>query len=387
MITPAKKMNKIPFSAIRKVFDEITRRREQGQDIISLGIGEPNFDTPANIVEAMTKAAENGATHYTPNKGILPLRRAIAEYLEQYDLHYNVEEIICTVGVAEAIFMVLGAYLDPGDEILVPDPAWLNYANVPLLNYAVSIPYVLSADKNYQADLEEMEELVTEKTKILVVINPSNPIGAVQSEKTLERLAAFAIKHDLLVISDEIYDQLIYDGRKHRSIAALPGMRERTVVLNGFSKSYAMTGWRLGYAAAPIELIPPMLKLHAYMVTNATSMAQYGAVEALTGPQYSVQKMREEFERRRDFVVSSIKSVPLLDCNNPEGAFYVFVDVSKTGMNGEQFVDFMIEHGVGMVPGTAFGRSAENFVRISYAASMEELEECMRRIRTAIETL
>lgn len=387
MITPAKKMNKIPFSAIRKVFDEITRRREQGQDIISLGIGEPNFDTPANIVEAMTKAAENGATHYTPNKGILPLRRAIAEYLEQYDLHYNVEEIICTVGVAEAIFMVLGAYLDPGDEILVPDPAWLNYANVPLLNYAVSIPYVLSADKNYQADLEEMEELVTEKTKILVVINPSNPIGAVQSEKTLERLAAFAIKHDLLVISDEIYDQLIYDGRKHHSIAALPGMRERTVVLNGFSKSYAMTGWRLGYAAAPIELIPPMLKLHAYMVTNATSMAQYGAVEALTGPQYSVQKMREEFERRRDFVVSSIKSVPLLDCNNPEGAFYVFVDVSKTGMNGEQFVDFMIEHGVGMVPGTAFGRSAENFVRISYAASMEELEECMRRIRTAIETL
>lgn len=387
MITPAKKMNKIPFSAIRKVFDEITRRREQGQDIISLGIGEPNFDTPANVVEAMTKAAENGATHYTPNKGILPLRRAIVEYLEQYDLHYNVEEIICTVGVAEAIFMVLGAYLDPGDEILVPDPAWLNYANVPLLNYAVSIPYVLRADRNYQADLEEMEDLVTEKTKALVVINPSNPIGAVQSEKTLERLAAFAIKHDLLVISDEIYDQLIYDGRKHHSIAALPGMRERTVVLNGFSKSYAMTGWRVGYAAAPIELIPPMLKLHAYMVTNATSMAQYGAVEALTGPQNSVQKMREEFERRRDFVVSSIKSIPLLDCNNPEGAFYIFVDVSKTGMNGEQFVDFMIEHGVGMVPGTAFGRSAENFVRISYAASMEELEECMRRIRTAIETL
>lgn len=387
MITPAKKMNKIPFSAIRKVFDEITRRREQGQDIISLGIGEPNFDTPANVVEAMTKAAENGATHYTPNKGILPLRRAIVEYLEQYDLHYNVEEIICTVGVAEAIFMVLGAYLDPGDEILVPDPAWLNYANVPLLNYAVSIPYVLRADRNYQADLEEMEDLVTEKTKAFVVINPSNPIGAVQSEKTLERLAAFAIKHDLLVISDEIYDQLIYDGRKHHSIAALPGMRERTVVLNGFSKSYAMTGWRVGYAAAPIELIPPMAKLHAYMVTNATSMAQYGAVEALTGPQNSVQKMREEFERRRDFVVSSIKSIPLLDCNNPEGAFYIFVDVSKTGMNGEQFVDFMIEHGVGMVPGTAFGRSAENFVRISYAASMEELEECMRRIRTAIETL
>jgi len=335
----------------------------------------------------MTKAAENGETHYTANKGILPLRKAIIKYLEQYDLHYDVEEIICTVGVAEAIFMVFEAYLDPGDEVLVPDPAWVNYANVPVLKDAVSVPYVMHAENNFQIDVEGLEDLVTEKTKILVLINPSNPVGSVQSEETIKKLADFAIKHDLLVISDEIYDQLIYDGKKHFSIASLPGMRERTVVLNGFSKSYAMTGWRLGYAAAPIELIPPMAKAHAYMVTNATSMAQFGAVAALEGPQDFVGEMRDEFEKRRNYIVDAIRSMPLLDCNMPEGAFYVFVDVSKTGMNGEEFVNFMIHNGVGMVPGTAFGKSAEHFVRISYAASMEEIEECMRRLRKALETL
>lgn len=387
MIKAAEKMNKIPFSPIRRVFDEIERLRAEGKSVISLGIGEPNFDTPEHIVAAMSRAAENGETHYTPNKGILPLRQAITKYLEQYDLHYNTEEIICTVGVAEAIFMVFEAYLDPGDEVLVPDPAWVNYANVPILKDAVSVPYVMHAENNFQVDVDGLEDLVSDKTKILVIINPSNPTGAVQTPETIEKLAAFAIKHDLLVISDEIYDQLIYDGKKHFSIAALPGMRERTIVLNGFSKSYAMTGWRLGYAAAPIELIPPMVKAHAYMVTNATSMAQFGAVAALEGPQDFVAYMRDEFEKRRNYIVEEIRSMPLLDCNMPEGAFYVFVDVSKTGMNGEEFVNFMIRNGVGMVPGTAFGKSAEHFVRISYAASMEELKECMKRLRKALETL
>lgn len=387
MIKPAKKMEKIPFSAIRKIFDEITRLRAEGKNIISLGIGEPDFDTPANIVAAMARAAENGATHYTPNKGILPLRQGIAAYLEQYDLHYDVEEIICTVGVAEAIYMVLTAYLDPGDEVLVPDPAWVNYAHVPVLNDAASVPYVLRPENDFQVDVEDLERLVTEKTKILVLINPSNPTGTVQGAAVLEKMAEFAVKHDLLVISDEIYDQLIYAGEKHQSIAALPGMRERTVVLNGFSKTYAMTGWRLGYAAAPMALIPPMAKMHAYMVTNATSMAQHGAVEALNGPQDSVTQMRDEFERRRDYVVDAIRSMPELSCSIPGGAFYVFVDVSKTGMDGEKFVDFMLKHGVGMVPGTAFGKSATNFVRISYAASMEEIVESMDRIRKALKTL
>lgn len=387
MIKAAKKMDQIPFSPIRKVFDEIDRLRKEGKNIISLGIGEPNFDTPDNIIAAMEKATEAGATHYTPNKGILPLRVAITRYLEQYDLHFDPEEIICTVGVAEAIYMIFGAYLDPGDEVLVPDPAWVNYAHVPVLNGARSVPYVLHAEDEFQASVDELEGLVTEKTKILVLINPSNPTGTVQSRETLEKMAAFAIKHDLLVISDEIYDQLIYDGLKHTSIASMPGMRERTVVLNGFSKTYAMTGWRLGYAAVPMELLPPMAKMHAYMVTNATSMVQYGALEALNGPQDSVSIMRDEFRQRRDYVIQAIEEMPLLSCNHPQGAFYIFVDVSRTGMNGEQFVDFMIQNGVGLVPGTAFGKSAENFIRISYAASMDELKECMQRIRRALAAL
>lgn len=386
MIKAAKKMDKIPFSAIRRVFDEVDRLRAQGKDIISLGIGEPNFDTPDNIIRAMEKAAESGATHYTANKGILPLRQAIADYLSAYDLHYSAEEIICTVGVAEAIFMVFGAYLEPEDEVLVPDPAWVNYANVPVLNYAKAVPYTLSMDNDFQVDVDGLQELVTEKTRILVLIDPSNPTGAVQDRETLERLAAFAVKNDLLVISDEIYDQLTYDGMKHLSIAAFPGMRERTVVLNGFSKSYAMTGWRIGYAAAPMELIPPMAKIHAYMVTNATSLAQYGALEALTGPQDSVRLMREEFEKRRDFVVEAIGSMPMLRCNKPRGAFYVLLDVSGTGMTGEEFVSFMIAHGVAMVPGTAFGESGRYMVRLSYAASMEALKESMARMRAALVT-
>lgn len=384
MIKAASKMAQIPFSAIRKVFDEIDRRRAAGSDIISLGIGEPNFDTPANIVAAMTKAAEEGATHYTANKGIVPLREAIGKYLERYGLHYGVEEIICTVGVAEAIFMVLSAYLEPGDEILVPDPAWLNYANVPVLNYAKAVPYVLRPENDFQTDVEGLEKLVNEKTKILVLIDPSNPTGAVQRKETLEAMAQFAIKHDLLVISDEIYDQLIYDDVKHYSIAAMPGMRERTVVLNGFSKSYAMTGWRVGYVAAPMELIPPIAKMHAYMVTNATSMAQYGALEALRGPQDSVEIMRTAFEKRRDYVVGEINSIPKLKCNKPQGAFYVLIDISETGMDCEEFVYFMLDHGVGVIPGTAFGENSKSFVRISYAASMEDLEECMKRMRNAM---
>lgn len=384
LIHPARKMDRIPFSAIRRVFDEIARLRAEGKDIISLGIGEPDFDTPPHIIDAMARAAETGATHYTPNKGILPLREAIVAYLRRYDLTYDVEEIICTVGVAEAIFMVLSAYLDPGDEVLVPDPAWVNYANVPVLNDAVAVPYVMLPENDFQVDVDGLEALVTDKTKALVLINPSNPTGAVQGRKILEGMADFAIRHDLLVISDEIYDQLVYAGAGHVSIASLPGMRERTVVLNGFSKSYAMTGWRLGYAAAPIALIPPMAKMHAYMVTNASSMVQHGGVAALTGPQDSVHVMREAFEQRRDFVVQAINSIPGLSCPMPGGAFYVFVDVSQTGMTGEAFVDFMIQNGVGMVPGTAFGQSATHSVRISYAASMGEIEESMNRIRAAL---
>lgn len=388
-MTPSLKMEKIPFSAIRKVFGEVEKLRAQGKEIISLGIGEPDFDTPAHICEAMIEATRKGATHYTTNKGIVELREAIVEKLKvDNNLEYDIEEIICTVGVAEGVYIALSAFLDPGDEVLVPDPSWLNYSHVPRLNGAEPILYPLVAEHNFEIRVEELEKLVTEKTKMLVVLDPSNPTGGVQRKEVLEKVAEFAIKHNLIVISDEIYEKLLYDNNEHFSIAAVPGMRERTIVLNGFAKSYAMTGWRLGYIAAPASLIPPMAKLHAYIVSNATSMVQYGGVAALKGTQEPMKQMIEEFTRRRDFMVKSINEIKGLSCPAPGGAFYLFVDVTETGMNGEEFTNYLLhEAGVAVVPGTAFGTRATHEVRISYATSMENLEKAVNNIKNAVEKL
>lgn len=388
-MTPSLKMEKIPFSAIRKVFGEVEKLRAQGKEIISLGIGEPDFDTPAHICEAMIEATRKGATHYTTNKGIVELREAIVEKLKvDNNLEYNIEEIICTVGVAEGVYIALSAFLDPGDEVLVPDPSWLNYSHVPRLNGAEPILYPLVAEHNFEIRVEELEKLVTEKTKMLVILDPSNPTGGVQRKEVLEKVAEFAIKHNLIVISDEIYEKLLYDNNEHFSIAAVPGMRERTIVLNGFAKSYAMTGWRLGYIAAPAALIPPMAKLHAYIVSNATSMVQYGGVAALKGTQEPMNQMIEEFTRRRDFMVKSINEINGLSCPAPGGAFYLFVDVKETGMDAEEFTNYLLhEAGVAVVPGTAFGQRATHEVRISYATSMENLEKAVNNIKHAVEKL
>lgn len=387
MIKQSLKMDQIPFSPIRKIFGEVEKLRSQGKEIISLGIGEPDFDTPTHICEAMIEATRNGATHYTPNKGIVELREAIVEKLKlENSIEYDIEEIVCTVGVAEAVYVALSSFLEPGDEVLVPDPSWLNYSHVPRLNGAEPVLYPLVAENDFQIKVDELEKLVTEKTKILIVLDPSNPTGGVLRKEVLEEVAQFAIKHDLLVISDEIYEKLIYDDNVHYSIAALPGMRERTIVLNGFAKAYAMTGWRLGYIAAPAELLPPMAKYHAYIVSNATSMVQYGGIAALKGTQEPVKEMVEEFSRRRDFMVKAINDINGLSCPNPGGAFYLFVDVSKTGMNGEEFTEFILhEAGVAVVPGTAFGERATHEVRVSYATSMENLEKAVARMKVAIE--
>ncbi len=389
MIKYAFKTESIPFSPIRKIFGEVTKLRAEGKEIISLGIGEPDFDTPAHICEAMYEATKQGATHYTPNKGIEELREAIVEKLKiDNGLEYDLEEIICTVGVGEGVFVALSAFLDPGDEVLVPDPSWLNYSHVPRLNDAVPVLYPLVSENNFQIDVKELEKRVTEKTKIIVVLDPSNPTGGVLRKEVLEEVAQFAIKHDLLVISDEIYEKLIYDDNEHYSIAALPGMRERTIVLNGFAKAYAMTGWRLGYIAAPAELIPPMAKLHAYILANATSMVQWGGVAALKGTQEPVKEMVEEFEKRRNFMVKAINEIKGLNCPNPGGAFYLFVDVKETGLTGEEFTNYLLhEAGVAVVPGTAFGERATHEVRISYATSMESLEKAVSWMKKAVEKL
>ncbi len=389
MIKHSVKTNNIPFSPIRKIFGEVVKLREAGKEVISLGIGEPDFDTPIHISEAMFEATKNGATHYTPNKGIEELRQAIVEKLKNdNDLKYDIEEIICTVGVGEGVFVALSAFLDSGDEVLVPDPSWLNYSHVPRLNGAEPVLYPLVAENDFQINVDELEKRVTDKTKILVVLDPSNPTGGIQRQEVLQQVAEFAIKHDLLVVSDEIYEKLIYDDNKHYSIAALPGMRERTIVLNGFAKAYAMTGWRLGYIAAPAELLSSMAKIHAYILANATSMVQWGGVAALKGTQEPVEEMVEEFRKRRDFMVKAINEIEGLNCPNPGGAFYLFVDVEKTGMTGEEFTDYLLqEAGVAVVPGTAFGERATHEVRISYATSMENLEKAVLWMKNAVEKL
>lgn len=389
MINQASKLQNIPFSPIRKIFDKVNVLKSQGIEVISLGIGEPDFNTPKHINEAMFRATNEGATHYTPNKGIVELRKAICDKLkEDNNLVYNEEEIICTVGVSEAVYIALTAFLNPGDEVLIPDPSWLNYGHVATLNDSKSVYYPLTSDNNFQVQVSDLEKLVTNKTKAIVVLDPSNPTGSVLSKECLEQIADFAIKHDLIVLSDEIYEKIIYDGKKHYSIAAFPNMRERTIVLNGFAKAYAMTGWRLGYIAAPSELIAPMAKIHSYMVTSASSMVQWGGVAALKGTQEPLKDMVDEFKDRRDYVVKEINSIKGLSCIVPDGAFYIFADVKRTGMDAESFAQYLLEEArVAVVPGTAFGERATHEIRISYATSLDNLKKAMKNIRDACEKL
>ncbi len=387
MIKQSVKMQDVPFSSIRKVSAEVAKLKAQGVDVVGLSLGEPDFDTPPHIIEAMADAARRGETHYTNNKGIIELREAVCTKLRNDNgLEYDPEEIICTVGVTEGVFIALTGFLDPGDEILVPDPAWLNYTHVPTMNGAKSIGYSLREENEFQIDVNELEEKVNEKTKMMVILDPSNPTGSIQKKETLEKVAEFAIKHDLLVVSDEIYEKIIYDNNKHYSIAAFPGMRERTIILNGFAKAYAMTGWRLGYVAAPSELIDVMTRLHMYSVTHASSMVQWGGLAALTGSQEPVEQMVAEFQRRRNFMVQALNETKGLSCLNPGGAFYIFLNTSQTGMTCEEFTTFLLhEANVGVVPGTAFGSSGKGFVRISYATSMANLEKAAARIKKAMD--
>jgi len=371
------------------VFAEVDKLKAQGVDIISLGIGEPDFNTPLHICEALAEAARRGETHYTANKGIIELRKAVvAKIQKDAGVSYDPEEIICTVGGTEGVLVSLTSFLDPGEEVLVPDPAWVNYVHVPSLNGAVSVPYQLRDENNFQIDVNELRQLVTERTKMLVLIDPSNPTGAVQTRETLEQVAQFAVEHDLLVVTDEMYEQLVFTGAKHTSIATFPGMRERTIMLNGFSKSYAMTGWRLGYIAAPLDLIQVMVRMHAYTVTHTASMVQWAGVAALEGPQDCVHDMVAEFERRRDFMFEAVRTMKGIKCNKPDGAFYLFPDVSGTGMNGEELTKYLLnEANVAVVPGTAFGDYGKNHIRISFATSMERLEKAAIRMKAALEKL
>ncbi|NBI68172.1 pyridoxal phosphate-dependent aminotransferase [Pseudoflavonifractor sp. 60] len=389
MFNPASRMEALPFSEIRVMMEKATQMQKNGEDVIHMEIGRPDFDTPEVIKQAAYKSLENGNVFYTSNYGTPELRQAIADKLKRDNgVDYKAEEILVTIGVGEGTYAAVAAFTEPGDEILVPDPVWLNYIHVPHFFGAVPVSYALKEENDYQIDLDQIESLITPKTKMLVINTPGNPTGVVQSYETLEKLADIAKKHNLIVVSDEIYEKLVYDGAKHVSIAALPGMKERTITLNGFSKCYSMTGWRLGYVAAPVEFIKAMVRVHAYINTCAPSFVQEAGITALEKAEPDVQEMVKEYQRRRDYTVSAINAIDGLSCKTPGGAFYIFVNIKSLGRSSAEVADYILEHAkVAAVPGSAFGPEGEGYIRLSYACSYERIVEAMERIKKAIAQL
>jgi aminotransferase len=389
-IRPARRIQNIPFSGIRKILGRATEHERSGQKVIHLEIGRPDFDTPIHIKEAAKKALDRGYVHYTPNDGILPLREAIADELrKQNGVAYDPNtEIIVTVGAAQAIYLAFVTFLDSDDEILVPEPAWMNYIHSARLVDAKPVLVPLRPENGFQLDPEDLERATSRHTKMLILNSPHNPTGAVFRRDTLEKIAALVAQHDLLVISDEVYSRLIYDGEEHLSFASLPGMGERTITVNAFSKTYSMTGWRLGYVAAPREFAQAMIKVHQYSVTSVTSFAQYGAVAAYTGPQDDANKMLAEFDRRRQLIVEGLRAIRPLSFVSPKGGFYVFPSVQHLGMDGDEFASFMLdEYFVALVPGSVFGPRSKHFIRISYSTSYEDLQEALVRLKQACRRL
>ncbi len=371
----------IPRSGIRDFFDIVSTMKE----VISLGIGEPDFDTPWHVRESTVFALERGATHYTSNFGYLELRRALSRYVARtFGAEYNPEnEILITVGVSEALDLALRALLNPGDEVLYHEPCYVSYRATILFAHGVPIAVETRPENGFRLTRAMLEAKVTPRTKVLMLNFPNNPTGAIMSRGDLEAIAAFARERDLVVITDEIYGELTYDS-PHCSIASLPGLKDRTLFLHGFSKAWAMTGFRLGYACGPAELIEAMMKVHQYTMLCASSLSQKAALEALTRPEQDVAEMVEEYRRRRNFLVASFADMGL-DCHRPLGAFYAFPSVARFGLTARDFaLRFLQEEKVAVVPGTAFGECGEGFVRCAYATSMDNIKEAMVRLKRFI---
>lgn len=367
----------IPPSGIRRFFDLVS----QEKGVISLGVGEPDFVTPWHIREASVYSLEKGYTMYTSNYGLPELRQEVARYLKRrFDLCYQSQsEILITVGVSEAVDLGLRAVLCPGDEVLIPDPAYVSYMPCTVMAGGVAVALPTSAASEFKVTSEALRQKITPRTKAVILTFPSNPTGAIMTKEELAAVAEVAKEHNLLVISDEIYAELTYEGR-HVSIASLPEMRDRTVVLNGFSKAFAMTGWRLGYACAHPEIIKAMVKIHQYAIMCAPTTAQYAAIEALRNADDSVDEMVREYNHRRRVLVNGFRKLGL-DCFEPLGAFYVFPSIQSTGLSSEDFCEqLLISQKVLVVPGTAFGECGEGFVRACYASSMEQITEALNRI-------
>ena len=372
------KADSLKPSGIRKFFDIVAEM----DDVVSLGVGEPDFDTPWAIRDEGIYTLERGKTFYTSNAGLMELRREIAKFLKRrLNVHYDpVDECLVTVGGSEAIDLAFRAMLNPGDEVLIPEPSYVSYVPCATLADGIPVPIPLKEKNNFRLTAEELEEHITHKTKILVLPFPNNPTGAVMRREDLEAVAKVCLEHDLYVVSDEIYSELTYTGEDHVSIVQIPGMQERTILINGFSKAFAMTGWRLGYCCGPAAILSVMTKIHQFAIMCAPTNSQYAAAVALRDCYAEVEKMREAYNQRRRFLLHSFR-VMGLPCFEPFGAFYVFPCIREFGMTSEEFATRLLqEERVAVVPGDAFGASGEGYIRISYAYSLEALKEAVGRL-------
>jgi aspartate aminotransferase/aminotransferase len=384
-------MADIPFSSIRRIFDRADRLASRGTKVINFGIGRPDFDTPAHIKDAAKSALDEGFVHYTPNTGVPPLRQALADSIQKYKgVSYSPEtEIMVTAGGQEAIYLSLRAFLNPGDEILVPDPGYTQLVSSIRLAGGAALPMPLSVEDNFMPDLEAAARLIGPHTRGIAVNSPHNPTGAVLDPDQIAEIGRFADDHGLVIFSDEAYDRILFPGADFSSPAALPGMKNRTVIWGSLSKTYAMTGWRIGYLAAPPELIAAAVRVQQNVLLSVCSFAQAGAVAALNGPQACVDEMVAEFNRRREIILDGIAPAPGLTCPAiPRGAFYVFVRHETAGMDSTKLADYILDTaGVALIPGTPFGKRGEGFLRISYATTQAECKEGMTRIAEVMNQL
>lgn len=383
------KMKRVPFTGIRRVLEKANKLEAEGRKIVHFEVGQPDFDTPANIKEAAKKALDQGVTAYSSNYGDIRLRRAIAEKLERMN-HLNVDptkEIMVTCGGEEAVAAALFALLEKGDEVLIADPSYIPYSSLTKIAEAEPVYVPLDEKNGYCFDLEKLEAAITNKTKLLILCTPGNPTGTMMDEESLRRLAEICCRHDILVLADEAYEQVLYDGNKHISIASLPGMWERTITVQSFSKTYSMCGWRIGYLVAPAELMRIVVRAHQTVAMNACSFGQLGALEALTGPQDSLYAMLAEFDRRRLLLYNGLKELGI-PCSRPQAAFYLFPDISEFGMDSFAFAELLLDkYGVATVPGIEFGKNGENHLRISYATSFEDCQMGLHRIAQCVSDL
>ena len=379
------KVQSIQPSGIRKFFDIAN----EIEDVISLGVGEPDFDTPWHVREEGIYTLQKGRTFYTANRGLMELRTEISNYIARnHAVQYNpATQVLVTIGGSEAIDLALRACLEPGDEVIYHEPCYVSYLPCITLADGVPVPIPLKEANDFRLTAEELETAITPKSKALILSFPNNPTGAVMTKEDLEAIAEVIVRHDLLVITDEIYSELSYTGKKHYSLIDLPGMVERTIYINGFSKAYAMTGWRLGYCCGPEEILAQMVKIHQFAIMAAPTMSQYACTMALKNGASDVEMMRDSYNQRRRYLMAELKRLGI-PCFEPFGAFYIFPNISQFGLSSEEFATRLIrEHKVAVVPGSAFGQSGEGFVRVSYAYSIDELKQAFERIERFITEL